>query len=206
MKIFINLILCIGLPLAVLGLFIWQLDNLEKFFKKYPHAIDGATLIFVLVTTTISIVIAYKSYKSSIEQEKRKEQKQSNLLKVSINKETQKLRTRINTVNLEYAVKYETKDFDLLYTLMEEKDTSADILEFKNILDKATSENITGFTEEDANLIIHRSRKLENLAFMVNSYMINEGSGSNTTPQELIGGKTVKEYIQRNIDAVTKEL
>src|SRR5699024_5931525 len=150
-----NLFLYIGLPLVVLVLFIWQLGNLEKFFKKYHHAVDGATLIFLLVTTTISIVIAYKSYKSSIEQEKRKEQKQSNLLKVSINKETQKLRTRINTVNLEYAVKYKTKDFDLLYTLMEEKDTKTDILEFKNILDKATSENITGFTEDDANLIIN---------------------------------------------------
>ncbi|WP_311063120.1 hypothetical protein [Staphylococcus epidermidis] len=58
--------LYIGLPLVVVGLFIWQLDNLEKFFKKYPNAIDGATLVFVLITTTLSIIISYKSYKSNI--------------------------------------------------------------------------------------------------------------------------------------------
>lgn len=42
-KIIKYLVLYIGLPLAVLCLFIWQLDNLEKFFKKYPHAVDGVT-------------------------------------------------------------------------------------------------------------------------------------------------------------------
>ncbi|MFF0676942.1 hypothetical protein ACFYSI_13570 [Staphylococcus xylosus] len=66
MKTTKNLFIYIGLPLVVLVLFIWQLDNLEKFFKHYPNAIDGATLVFVLITTTLSIVIAYKSYSSNI--------------------------------------------------------------------------------------------------------------------------------------------
>lgn len=205
-KIIKNLVLFIVLPLAVLFLFIWKLDNLEKFFKQYPNAIDGATLVFLLITTTLSIIIAYKSYRNSIEQEIRKEQKQSKLLKITINRKTQKLRTRINTVNLEYTVKHEIDDFDLLYTVMKERDTKVDILEFKDILDKALSENPTSFTEEDMNLIINRSIKLENLAFMVGSYVISEGNESNTIPQEALGGITVKGYIQQNIDAVTEEI
>ncbi len=33
--------LYIGLPLVVVGLFIWQLDNLENSLKKYPNAMTG---------------------------------------------------------------------------------------------------------------------------------------------------------------------
>lgn len=201
-----NLFLYIGLPLVVLVLFIWQLDNFEKFFKHYPHAVDGATLIFLLVTTTISIVIAYKSYKNSIEQEIRKEQKQSNLLKSAINRKTQKLRTRINTVNLEYTVGHEVEGWDLLYTVMKDKDTQADILEFKDIIDEALSENPTGFTEEDTELISNRIMKLENLAVTVGIYMKNEGKESSTIPQDAFGGDTLKEYIQKSIDAVTHKI
>ncbi|MCD8898503.1 hypothetical protein [Mammaliicoccus sciuri] len=199
-------LLYIVLPLVVVGLFIWQLDNLEKFFKQYPNAIDGATLVFLLITTTLSIVIAYKAYRNNIEQEIRKEQKQSKLLKISINRKTQKLRTRINTVNLEYTVKHEVEGIDLLYILMKEKNTQRDILEFKDILDKALSENPTDFTEEDVNLINDSSIKLENLAFMVVSYVKSEGGEINHTPQEVLGGLTVKKYIQRNIKAVTEKI
>lgn len=208
MKIFINLILCIGLPLAVLGLFIWQLDNLEKLFKKYPHAFDGLTSALALVATTISSVIAYKSYKNSVEQEIRKEQKQSNLLKDAINRKTQKLRIRINTVNLEYTVNHEVEglDLDLLYTTMKDKDTQSDILEFKDIIDKALSEHPTGFTEKDTELISNRIMKLENLSVMVGIYMKNEGKESSTTPQGALGGNSLKEYIQQSIDAVTNEI
>lgn len=201
-----NFISYIVLPILVLALFIWQLNNLEKFFKKYPHAVDGATLVFLLVTTTISIVIAYKSYKNSIEQEIRKEQKQSNLLKSAINRKTQKLRTRINTVNLEYTVGHEVEGLDLLYTVMKDKDTQADILEFKDIIDEALSENPTGFTEEDTELISNRIMKLENLAVTVGIYMKNEGKESSTIPQEAFGGDTLKEYIQKSIDTVTHKI
>lgn len=45
--------LFIIVPLIVIGVFIWQLDNFEKFFKQYPNTIDGGTLLFVLVTTTL---------------------------------------------------------------------------------------------------------------------------------------------------------
>lgn len=206
MKTTKNLFIYIGLPLVVLVLFIWQLDNLEKFFKHYPNAIDGATLVFVLITTTVSIVIAYKSYKSSVEQEIRKEQKQSNLLKNAINRKTQKLRTRINTVNLEYTVNYEVEGLDLLYTVMKDKDTQSDILKFKDIIDKVLSENPTGFTEKDTELISNRIMKLENLSVMVGIYMENEDKGSSTTPQGDLGGNSLKEYIQQSIDAVTNKI
>lgn len=203
MKIFFSFIVP---PILVLALFIWQLDNLEKFFKQYPHAVDGATLVFVLVTTTISIVIAYKLYKNSIEQEIRKKQTQSNLLKSAINRKTQKLRTRINTVNLEYTVGHEVEGWNLLYLVMKERDTQKDILEFKNIIDEALSENPTGFTEEDTELISNRIMKLENLAVMVGIYMKNEGKESSTIPQEAFGGDTLKEYIQKSIDTVTHKI
>ncbi|KZG46985.1 hypothetical protein [Staphylococcus epidermidis] len=100
--------LYIGLPLVVVGLFIWQLDNLEKFFKKYPNAIDGATLVFVLITTTLSIIISYKSYKSNIKLFKDNKNEQSykiqQLLKTETKDSIQKLigfksnykRTQIN--------------------------------------------------------------------------------------------------------------
>lgn len=205
-KIIKNLVLFIVLPLAVLFLFIWQLDNLEKFFKQYPHAFDGLTSALALVATTISIVIAYKSYKNSVEQEIRKEQKQSNLLKDAINRKTQKLRTRINTVNLEYTVNHEVEGLDLLYTMMKDKDTQSDILEFKDIIDKALSENPTGFTEKDTELISNRIMKLENLSVMVGIYMKNEGKESSTTPQGALGGNSLKKYIQQSIDAVTNEI
>ncbi|WP_145464397.1 hypothetical protein [Staphylococcus hominis] len=201
-----NLFLYIVLPLIVLGLFIWQLDNLESFFKQYPNAVDGATLIFILVTTTISIVIAYKSYKNSIEQERRKEKRQSNRLKNDINRKTQKLRTRINTVNLEYIVNHEVEDSDLLYTMIKDKNTQEDISKFKNIIDKTLSENPTVFTEEDMELISNRIMKLENLLVMINIYMKEEGDESPTTSQEVLNGNSLKEYIQQNIDTVTKRI
>ena len=201
-----NLFSYIVLPLIVLGLFIWQLDNLESFFKQYPNAVDGATLIFILVTTTISIVIAYKSYKNSIEQERRKEKRQSNRLKNDINRKTQKLRTRINTVNLEYIVNHEVEGSDLLYTVMKDKNTQKDISKFKNIIDEALSENPTVFTEEDAELISNRIMQLENLLVMINIYMKKEDDESTTIPQEVLNGNSLKEYIQQNIDTVTKRI
>lgn len=160
MKTIKNLVWLTVLPLATLFLLIWEMDNLEKFFKQYPHAVDGVTSIFALVVTTISIVIAYKSYKNSIKQEIRKEEKQSNLLKLSINRKTQNLRTRINIVNTEYVTKHEAEDFDLLYMEMPRKDTHKDVLE------NTISENPTGFTEKDAILISNRIVKLENLVFI----------------------------------------
>ena len=192
--------------LIVIGVFIWQLDNLEKFFKQYPHAIDGGTSAFVLFTTTLSIIIAYKSYRNNLEQEIRKEQKHSNLLKNLINRKTQKLRTRINTVNLEYTVKHKIEGFDLLYIVMKEKDTKKDISDFRDIIEDVLSENPTGFTEEDTKLISHRIRTLENLSFIVGGYMMSEGDVSNTEPQAVFGGNSTKEYIQKNIDAVTRAL
>lgn len=205
MKVVSNLFLYIVLPLLICVLFIWQVDNFESFFKQYPHAFDGLTSILALVATTISIVIAYKSYKNSVEQEIRKEQKQSNLLKDAINRKTQKLRTRINTVNLEYTVNHEVEGLDLLYTVMKDKDTQSDILEFKDIIDKELSENPTGFTEKDTELISNRIMKLENLSVMVGIYMENEGEGSSTTPQGALGRNSLKEYIQQSIDAVTNK-
>lgn len=206
MKTTKNLLIYIGLPLVVLSLFIWQLDNLETFFKQYPNAINGATLVFLLITTTLSIIIAYKSYRNSIEQEIRQQQKKSKLLKISINRKTQKLRMRIKLVNSEYAVRHEVEDFDLLYEIMKERNTKKDILEFKDILDKVVLENPTNFTEEDMNLIINRSMKLENLAFMVIGYMGSRGDELDNIPQELLGGRTVKEYIHHNIVAVTDKI
>lgn len=197
--LYITLILVV---LVLFTLFIWQLDNIENFFKQYPHTVDGATSIFLLVTTTISIVIAYKSYKNSIEQEKRKEQKQSNLLKIDINRKTQKLRTSINTVNLEYIVRHEVEGLDLLYTVMKEKDTQSDILDLKDIIDEALSENPTGFTEEDTELISDRIMILDNLSVIVGIYMKNESDESRTS----LNVNSLKKYIQQSIDTVTNEI
>src|SRR5699024_8098467 len=163
-KIIKDLVLYIGLPLVVLCLFIWQLDNLEKFFKKYPHAVDGGTLLFVLITTTISIIIAYKSYKTSTNQVEKAEKRQSELVKRLLNNKTQHLRTRINTVNLEYFGDYEIEGVDLLYMTMNEKDTQEDIKNFIEIIKQIHEDKLNQLTLEDEKLVYDR-------VFMLNSLL-----------------------------------
>ena len=202
MKIIKNLVLYIGLPLIVLCLFIWQLDNLERFFKKYPHAVDGGTLLFVLITTTISIIIAYKSYKTSTNQVEKAEKKQSELVKRLLNNKTQHLRTRINTVNLEYFTDSEFEDMDLLYITMNEKDTQEDIKNFIEIIEQIHEDKLNQLTLEDEKLIYDRVLMLNSLLAFVNIYM-------NRTTNKLITDKQLKEFgikenIQKRIDEVTQ--
>lgn len=97
--------LFIIVPLIVIGVFIWQLDNLEKSFKKYPNAIDGGTLLFVLVTTTLSIMIAYKSYSSNIKLFKENKEEQSYKIQQLIQTETKDFIQKL----LGFYIAYENK-------------------------------------------------------------------------------------------------
>lgn len=201
-KIIKDLVLYIGLPLVVLCLFIWQLDNLEKFFKKYPHAVDGGTLLFVLITTTISIIIAYKSYKTSTNQVEKAEKRQSELVKRLLNNKTQHLRTRINTVNLEYFGDYEIEGVDLLYMTMNEKDTQEDIKNFIGIIKQIHEDKLNQLTLEDEKLVYDRVFMLNSLLALVNIYM-------DRTTNKLVTDKQLKEFgikntIQKRIDEVTQ--
>ena len=90
--------------------------------------------------------------------------------------------------------------------MIKDKNTQEDISKFKNIIDKTLSENPTVFTEEDMELISNRIMKLENLLVMINIYMKEEGDESPTTSQEVLNGNSLKEYIQQNIDTVTKRI
>ncbi|MDG0826452.1 dicarboxylate/amino acid:cation symporter [Staphylococcus equorum] len=97
--------LFIIVPLIVISVFIWQLDNLEKLFKKYPNAIDGGTLLFVLVTTTLSIMIAYKSYSSNIKLFKENKEEQSYKIQQLIQTETKDFMQKL----LGFYIAYENK-------------------------------------------------------------------------------------------------
>lgn len=97
--------LFIIVPLIVISVFIWQLDNLEKLFKKYPNAIDGGTLLFVLVTTTLSIMIAYKSYSSNIKLFKENKEEQSYKIQQLIQTETKDFIQKL----LGFYIAYENK-------------------------------------------------------------------------------------------------
>lgn len=187
--------------LIVIGVFIWQLDNFEKFFKQYPNTIDGGTLLFVLVTTTLSIIIAYKSYKTNTEQKEREENKQSELVKRLINNKTQNLRTRINTVNLEYFTGFEMEEMDLLYVSMREKNTRKDIIEFIKIIEQIHDDKLNHLTLEDQKLIYDRVLMLNSLLAFVNMY-IDENPEKIFTDEKLkeVG---IKKIIQESIDKVT---
>lgn len=97
--------LFIIVPLIVISVFIRQLDNLEKLFKKYPNAIDGGTLLFVLVTTTLSIMIAYKSYSSNIKLFKENKEEQSYKIQQLIQTETKDFIQKL----LGFYIAYENK-------------------------------------------------------------------------------------------------
>lgn len=187
--------------LIVIGVFIWQLDNFEKFFKQYPNTIDGGTLLFVLVTTTLSIMIAYKSYKTNTEQKEREENKQSELVKRLINNKTQNLRTRINTVNLEYFTGFEMEEMDLLYVSMREKNTRKDIIEFIKIIEQIHDDKLNHLTLEDQKLIYDRVLMLNSLLAFVNMY-IDENPEKIFTDEKLKEAG-IKKTIQESIDKVT---
>ncbi|MDK9867148.1 hypothetical protein ACP3TM_15830 [Staphylococcus sp. IPLA37010] len=187
--------------LIVIGVFIWQLDNFEKFFKQYPNTIDGGTLLFVLVTTTLSIIIAYKSYKTNTEQKEREENKQSELVKRLINNKTQNLRTRINTVNLEYFTGFEMEEMDLLYVSMREKNTRKDIIEFIKIIEQIHDDKLNHLTLEDQKLIYDRVLMLNSLLAFVNMY-IDENPEKIFTDEKLKEAG-IKKIIQESIDKVT---
>lgn len=187
--------------LIVIGVCIWQLDNFEKFFKQYPNTIDGGTLLFVLVTTTLSIMIAYKSYKTNTEQKEREENKQSELVKRLINNKTQNLRTRINTVNLEYFTGFEMEEMDLLYVSMREKNTRKDIIEFIKIIEQIHDDKLNHLTLEDQKLIYDRVLMLNSLLAFVNMY-IDENPEKIFTDEKLKEAG-IKKTIQESIDKVT---
>ena len=187
--------------LIVIGVFIWQLDNFEKFFKQYPNTIDGGTLLFVLVTTTLSIIIAYKSYKTNTEQKEREENKQSELVKRLINNKTQNLRTRINTVNLEYFTGFEMEEMDLLYVSMREKNTRKDIIEFIKIIEQIHDDKLNHLTLEDQKLIYDRVLMLNSLLAFVNMY-IDENPEKIFTDEKLKEAG-IKKITQESIDKVT---
>lgn len=172
------------------------------FFKHYPNAINGSISIFTLFTTIISIIVAYKSYKTTLKQRDREEKKQSELVKRLLNHKTQHLRTRINTVNIEYITQSEEEDYDLLYITMEEKDTRKDITEFIKIVEQIHDDKLNHLTLEDQKLVNDRILMLNSLLTFVNLYIDIKSNKVITNKQ--LKKFDIKTNIQERIDKVTQ--
>ena len=190
------------IAILLMFVFVWQLNNLEMFFKHYPNAINGSISIFTLFTTIISIIVAYKSYKTTLKQRDREEKKQSELVKRLLNHKTQHLRTRINTVNIEYITQSEEEDYDLLYITMEEKDTRKDITEFIKIVEQIHDDKLNHLTLEDQKLVNDRILMLNSLLTFVNLYIDIKSNKVITNKQ--LKKFDIKTNIQERIDKVTQ--
>ncbi|MGT2610330.1 hypothetical protein ACVQ92_06900 [Staphylococcus aureus] len=60
-------------------MFLNTLIKLREFLVEYPNILKAFVALFTLLTTVISLVIAYKSYDNSVkQQEKDKEEKKTN--------------------------------------------------------------------------------------------------------------------------------
>lgn len=179
--------LFIIVPLIVIGVFIWQLDNLEKFFKQYPNAIDGGTLLFVLVTTTLSIMIAYKSYSSNIKLFKENKEEQSYKIQQLIQTETKDFMQKLLGFYIAYEIAYENEKPQLEDELITNNIKSLDLEnEFGRIatsIKDIRKSNIESLMPQDL-------EKIENDLELINELKINVAYY--TTLMKLIDGNKIR--------------
>lgn len=179
--------LFIIVPLIVISVFIWQLDNLEKLFKKYPNAIDGGTLLFVLVTTTLSIMIAYKSYSSNIKLFKENKEEQSYKIQQLIQTETKDFMQKLLGFYIAYEIAYENEKPQLEDELITNNIKSLDLEnEFGRIatsIKDIRKSNIESLMPQDL-------EKIENDLELINELKINVAYY--TTLMKLIDGNKIR--------------
>lgn len=81
--------------IVLIGLFILFPREVEGFLSKYPHSIDTLTTIFTLLTTIISVCVAYKAYSTNVkminEDKRERSYKAKKLLRMNIDKPTKNL-------------------------------------------------------------------------------------------------------------------
>lgn len=158
--------LFIIVPLIVIGIFIWQLDNLEKFFKKYPNAIDGGTLLFVLVTTTLSIMIAYKSYSSNIKLFKENKEEQSYKIQQLINTETKDFMQKLLGFYIAYENKKGQLEDDFITDNIKNLDLENEFERMATSIKDIRKSNIESLIPQDL-------EKIENDLELINALKIN---------------------------------
>ncbi|WP_210133312.1 hypothetical protein [Staphylococcus sp. GDY8P199P] len=158
--------LFIIVPLIVIGIFIWQLDNLEKFFKKYPNAIDGGTLLFVLVTTTLSIMIAYKSYSSNIKLFKENKEEQSYKIQQLINTETKDFMQKLLGFDIAYENKKGQLEDDFITDNIKNLDLENEFERMATSIKDIRKSNIESLIPQDL-------EKIENDLELINALKIN---------------------------------
>lgn len=158
--------LFIIVPLIVIGVFIWQLDNLEKFFKKYPNAIDGGTLLFVLVTTTLSIMIAYKSYSSNIKLFKENKEEQSYKIQQLIQTETKDFIQKLLGFYIAYENKKGQLEDDFITDNIKSLDLENEFERMATSIKDIRKSNIESLIPQDL-------EKIENDLELINALKIN---------------------------------
>lgn len=158
--------LFIIVPLIVIGVFIWQLDNLEKFFKKYPNAIDGGTLLFVLVTTTLSIMIAYKSYNSNIKLFKENKEEQSYKIQQLIQTETKDFMQKLLGFYITYENKKGQQEDDFITDNIKRLDLENEFERIATSIKDVRKSNIESLMPQDF-------EKIENDLELINALKIN---------------------------------
>lgn len=158
--------LFIIVPLIVIVIFIWQLDNLEKFFKKYPNAIDGGTLLFVLVTTTLSIMIAYKSYSSNIKLFKENKEEQSYKIQQLINTETKDFMEKLLGFYIAYENKKGQLEDDFITDNIKNLDLENEFERMATSIKDIRKSNIESLIPQDL-------EKIENDLELINALKIN---------------------------------
>lgn len=175
--------LFIIVPLIVIGVFIWQLDNLEKFFKQYPNAIDGGTLLFVLVTTTLSIMIAYKSYSSNIKLFKENKEEQSYKIQQLIQTETKDFMQKLLGFYIAYENEKPQLEDELITNNIKSLDLENEFGRIATSIKDIRKSNIESLMPQDL-------EKIENDLELINELKINVAYY--TTLMKLIDGNKIR--------------
>lgn len=203
-----NLVLYIGLPLVVLVLFKWQLGNLEKFFKKYPHAIDGTTLIFTLVTTTISIIIAYKSYTSNIKLFQDNKKEQSYKIQRLLKTDTKDLIHKLVGFHANYKYKKSQQEKSFIYDELKSLDLKNELQKMEKNIKEIRKDNIDSLISKDFEKIQDDLELISALEIYIDYYntlyeLIDlQDSGIDSLPES--AQKQVKEHEETLMEGIHK--
>ena len=149
-----KIIVILMIVLAVLiGLFVLRPREVEDFLSKYPHSIDTLTTIFTLLTTIISVCVAYKAYSTNVkminEDKRERSYKAKKILRMNVDKPIK------NLINFKSHYKFLEKEenenfFDDIFEQYQVMNQIIAIEDFIKEIRNSKMENLT--KEDDENL------------------------------------------------------
>lgn len=196
MKKIIKYSILLIILVVVIGLFIFP-KEIEGYLSNYPHTLQALIGLFTLLTTTLSIGVAYATYSKNIKQQKKMEEEKQHVFQENSKRIIENIRDELsnNTRELTYfLLTVKMYNFDFKEDVVE-----SGIMEIlstieENIL-KEKKEHITLLTGDDISYLNNLYQLCSNSQSMIDIYT-NTYEESTKQENKDFQTKTLNELIE----------